>query len=107
MFFCVLINYSLFLISRINAELESPGLESAPLLPAESTTQPAPVRFINSESGDYSVDLPTFLIQRACANSALVNYFYWSVNFVHPLHVEKEKKNQIFYLFLKVFNDRM
>ena len=93
----MLINYSLFLISRINAELESPGLESAPLLPAESTTQPAPVRFINSESGDYSVDLPTFLIQRACANSALVNYFYWSVNFVHPLHVEKEKKNQIFY----------
>lgn len=61
----------------MNAELESPLLESAPLLPAESS-QPAPVRFINqSESGEYSVDLPTFLIQRACANSALVNYFYW------------------------------
>ncbi len=56
--------------------MESPVLESSPLLSAET---PTPVRFINSESGEYSVDLPTFLIQRACANSALVNYFYWSV----------------------------
>jgi len=58
--------------------MESPVLESSPLLSVE-TSQPTPVRFINSESGEYSVDLPTFLIQRACANSALVNYFYWSV----------------------------
>lgn len=71
-------NVLLVSFSRFNAELESPGLESAPLLPVESS-QPALVRFINSESGEYSVDLPTFLIQRACANSALVNYFYWLV----------------------------
>lgn len=63
---------------RLNSELESPVLESSPLLSVE-TSQSTPVRFINSESGEYSVDLPTFLIQRACANSALVNYFYWSV----------------------------
>jgi hypothetical protein len=63
-------------LRRFNSEMESPVLESSPLLSAET---PTPVRFINSESGEYSVDLPTFLIQRACANSALVNYFYWFV----------------------------
>lgn len=66
-------------------ELESPTMESAPLLPSPDGGNPPPVpRFVHSEvdtssagSEDYSVDLATFLIQRACANSALANYFYW------------------------------
>lgn len=68
--------HDLSIDERFNTEMESPVLESSPLIPVE-TSQPTPMRFINSESGEYSVDLPTFLIQRACANSALVNYFYW------------------------------
>lgn len=66
-------------MDRLNAELESPSMESSPLLAAENAQPVAPLRFIHSETGEYSVDLPTFLIQRACANSALVNYFYWQV----------------------------
>jgi hypothetical protein len=31
------------------------------------------------EKEDTSQDLATFLIQRACQNSALANYFYWYV----------------------------
>ena len=54
---------------------ESPSQESAPLLTDEA--QPGHLRFIQAESPDHSADLATFLIQRACANSALVNYFYW------------------------------
>ena len=66
-------------------DAESPILESTPLLQTPDGPQPSVPRFAHSEtdgssaagSEDYSVDLPTFLIQRACANSALVNYFYW------------------------------
>lgn len=69
--------------------MESPTQESTPLLLSpDAIPQGAPLtRFMGSEtdsssggavgSEEYSVDLPTFLIQRACANSALVNYFYW------------------------------
>lgn len=54
---------------------ESPGQETAPLLNEEAP--PGHLRFMQTESTDQSVDLATFLIQRACTNSALVNYFYW------------------------------
>lgn len=54
---------------------ESPIQENVPLLSDQSS---AVQRFAFTESSEeYSVDLPTFLIQRACANSALANYFYW------------------------------
>jgi len=56
-------------------ESESPVEEGAPLLSSEN--QAPSIRNVFVESSEYTVDLPTFLIQRACANSALVNYFYW------------------------------
>jgi phosphatidylinositol 3-kinase len=57
------------------AELESPSQENVPLL-ADQSSSAQRLAFTES-SEEYSVDLPTFLIQRACANSALANYFYW------------------------------
>ena len=72
------------MLSRSNfaVDADSPDHESAPLLtddgPASSAgTQPGHLRFMQAESTEHTTDLATFLIQRACANSALVNYFYW------------------------------
>ena len=64
------------------ADSDSPVQETMPLLSSE--TQVPSIRNVRIESSEYTVDLPTFLIQRACANSALVNYFYWWLVYFHP-----------------------
>lgn len=51
--------------------------EGAPLLAEDVATPPTHLRFMQAESTENTLDLASFLIQRACANSALVNYFYW------------------------------
>jgi hypothetical protein len=66
-------------------DLDTPTQESTPLLSATDqnpVVRPKDVALLlqPQESSEFSVDLPTFLIQRACANSALANYFYWSVS---------------------------
>ena len=68
----------ILIVTRFRGESESPVEEGAPLLSSEN--QAPSIRNVFVESSEYTVDLPTFLIQRACANSALVNYFYWSTH---------------------------
>lgn len=64
------------------------GQETTPLLLGASSSgidrvvRPEDLGLLLPESSDFSVDLPTFLIQRACVNSALSNYLYWLVTFL-------------------------
>ena len=55
---------------------------------------------MTSKSSQYQLDLATFLIQRACKNSMLANYFYWYLSIEcedqDPIRKQDEKVREMY-----------
>lgn len=66
-------------VARSNSLLDSLVQNSPPDQP-DSRLQTGQGTQRGTEREDSSQDLATFLIQRACQNSTLANYFYWYVH---------------------------
>jgi hypothetical protein len=66
-------------VARSNSLLDSLVQSSLPTEQPDSKSETGQGGQWGPEREETSQDLATFLIQRACQNSTLANYFYWYV----------------------------